>query len=193
MAHLSHSSPSPQSIWAQYACFSEITHGLPYQSLSFTPCLEYVHQRGSSTHSMPKVLSHHNWPSFVPSTVCGHKNLLISIWLCCLGFFCFLWCREFTCQLSKAYSFFLLSPTDICVNSHTHPHYEDAHNLQTETGMITWYLGRTGETLCTVQQSTKDGLWSLHHNCVTGNTGSRIQYFLVNYCSCRFRIGPATI
>jgi len=123
--------------------------------------LEYVLKgirRGLPAHSRPKRLPitpyilriiHRVWSQ----DPVDHDKVML--WAaCCLAFFGFLRCGEFTCPCLGAYSPTMLSPTDIRVDSHVNPQCLAVHLRQSKTDPfgagVTLYLGRTGEVLCPV-------------------------------------------
>ena len=141
--------------------FLQISYGLPDPSLSSVPRLEYVLKgvrRGLPAHSRPKRLPitpyilriiHRGWSQ----DPMDHDKVML--WAaCCLAFFGFLRCGEFTCPCLGAYSPTMLSPTDIRVDSHVNPQCLAVHLRQSKTDPfgagVTLYLGRTGDVLCPV-------------------------------------------
>ena len=97
----------------------------------------------------------------------------VMLWAaCCLAFFGFLQCGEFTCPCLGAYSPTMLSPTDIQVDSYVNPQCLALHLRQSKTDPfgagVTLYLGRTEDVLCpvtsvlayfTIRQETPDPLF----------------------------------
>ena len=163
VAYLACSSLSYQSIRLYLSAirFLQISYGFPDLSLSSVPHLEYVLKgirRGLPAHSRPKRLPitpyilriiHKVWSQ----DPVDHDKVML--WAaCCLAFFGFLRCGEFTCPCLGAYSPTMLYPTDIRVDSHVNPQCLAVHLRQSKTDPfgagVTLYLGRTGEVLCPV-------------------------------------------
>ena len=130
VAYLACSSLSYQSIrlYLSTIRFLQISHGLPDPSLSSVARLEYVLKgirKGLPAHSRLKRLPitpyilriiHRVWSQ----DPVDHDKVML--WAaCCLAFFGFLRCGEFTCPCLGAYSPTMLSPTDIRVDSHVNP------------------------------------------------------------------------
>ena len=72
----------------------------------------------------------------------------------CLGFFGFMRAGEFTCPSQEAFQSDMLSPGDVCVDSHDHPTRVAIHLKRSKTDPFgagtTIHLGRTGSVLCPV-------------------------------------------
>ena len=74
---------------------------------------------------------------------------------CCLGFFGFLRCGEFTCQSWSTYDSLMLSPGDIQVASITNPTVQQVTLRRSKTDTfgagVTIHLGRSDDILCPVK------------------------------------------
>ena len=74
---------------------------------------------------------------------------------CCLGFFGFLRCGQFTCQSLTTYDSLMLSPGDIKVDSITDPTVLHVALRRSKTDTfgagVTIHLGRSGDILCPVK------------------------------------------
>ena len=148
-------------LYLSAARYYQILEGGPDPSLDALTHLHYVLRgcrrslpnsvRPSRLPITPAILRflHSHWSSHPDDydTVC--------IWAaCCVAFFAFLRCGEFTCDSWSSYSSSVLSLEDVVFNSRVDPtvaHLTLRHSKTDIFGVgVTIHLGRTGDSLCPV-------------------------------------------